>query len=49
MYVLYYQYYDEVQIYGVFASRDDAEKRILDWDGKLYPDGGFHVEHAEVE
>lgn len=49
MYVLYYQDYDDVQLYGVFQDREDAEQRIEDYGGQPFPNGQYHIEYVEAE
>lgn len=49
VYVLWWQLYDEVEIWGVYSSVEEAEKQIPDDVGNDYEYEGFHIEEFELD
>ncbi|MCI2961032.1 DUF7336 domain-containing protein [Pediococcus pentosaceus] len=48
VYVLWWQLYDKVEIWGVYSSIEEAEKQIPDDVEKDYEYEGFHIEEFEL-
>lgn len=48
-YVLWWQLYDDVEIWGVYSSVEEAKNHIPDDDVKDYECKGFHIEEFELD
>lgn len=49
VYVLWWQEYDNVEIWGVYSSVEEAEKQIPDDDVENYEYEGFSIEEFELD
>lgn len=49
VYVLWWQLYDVVEIWGVYSSVEEAKKQIPDYVGNDYEYEGIHIEEFELD
>ena len=49
VYVLWWQKYDDVEIWGIYSSVEEAKKHIPDDDVENYEYEGFRIEEFDLD